>query len=65
MSLDPQRAERGAPRRLQGSAEADYESGLLTLGEFIEVAYMVRCNLLYGSYDIRDDSDDPIILMTG
>jgi hypothetical protein len=65
MSLDPQRAGRGAPRRLQGSAEADYESGLLTLGEFIEVAYMVRCNLLHGSYDIRDDSDAAIILMTG
>ena len=65
MSLDPQRVGRGAPNRLQGSPQADYESEALGLSEFIEVAYMVRCNLLHGAYDIREDANAAIILTTG
>ena len=65
MSLDPQRAGRGAPRRLENNPQSEYRSDALGLSEFIEVAYMVRCNLLHGSYDIRDDADAAIILMTG
>lgn len=64
-SLDPQRAGRGAPRRLQAGPPAEYESGSLNLDEFIEVAYMVRCNLLHGSYDIRNDDHAAAILTTG
>lgn len=64
-SLDPQRAGRGAPRRLETTPQADYESESLSLDEFIEVAYMVRCNLLHGSYDIRNDNHAAEILMTG
>ena len=66
-SREPRRAARGdaAPRRLQGTTPAEYESETLALAEFIEVAYMVRCNLLHGSYDIRDDADATMILNTG
>lgn len=64
-SLDPQRVGRGAPRRLQASSPTEYESGSLPLDEFIEVAYMVRCNLLHGSYDIRNDDHAAAILATG
>ena len=64
-SLDPQRAGRGAPRRLETTPQAEYESGSVSLDEFIEVAYMVRCNLLHGSYDIRNDDHPAAILLTG
>ena len=66
-SREPRRAARGdaAPRRLQGSPQAEYESQSLSLEEFVEVAYMVRCNLLHGSYDIRNDDDAATILYTG
>jgi|GEM_PF-4733291 len=65
LSLDPQRHGRGAPSRLQNDPAVEYESGSLSLDEFIEVAYMVRCNLLHGSYDIRNDDHAAAILMTG
>lgn len=64
---DPERAARGiaAPKRLQGTPPAEYESRQLGLDEFIEVAYMVRCNLFHGFYDIRNDDHATIILNTG
>ncbi len=65
LSLDPQRAGHGAPRRLAKTAPAEYESESLNLDEFVEVAYMVRCNLLHGAFDIRNDSHAAIILLTG
>lgn len=65
LSLDPQRSGRGAPRRLENTPQAEYESGSIPLSEFIEVAYMVRCNLLHGSYDIRNDDHAAVILKTG
>lgn len=64
-SLDPQRRGQVAPRRMSGVAPAKCESKTLALDEFIEVAYMVRCNLLHGSYDIRQDEDAEIIMHTG
>jgi hypothetical protein len=66
-SLEPDRAAKGisAPKRLQGTTPAEYESKALGLAEFIEVAYMVRCNLLHGAYDIREDAHAAIILNTG
>ena len=66
-SLEPERQRRGiaAPRSHANSPPALVESKTLDLETFIEVAYMVRCNLLHGSYDIRDDSHAQIIMYTG
>jgi hypothetical protein len=63
-SLDPEKAGKVAPKQLKSTPTAEYESKTLNLADFIEVAYMVRCNLLHGSYDIRKDDHAEIIMYT-
>ncbi len=65
LSRDPNRLGRGAPNRLHGRNTTDVPSRDLSLSDFIEVAYAVRCNLLHGWYDIRANEDAEIILNTG
>ncbi len=65
-SLEPERQRRGivAPRSYRGTAPTQVQMKDITFEEFIEVAYMVRCNLLHGSYDIRNDDHAGIIMYT-
>ena len=61
-SLDPARSTSRAPR---GCQTGDYPIGNLSCEDFIEVAYMVRCNFLHGSYDVADDATADILLKVG
>jgi hypothetical protein len=61
-SNDPSRPNARAPQHLQ---PGEYRIDQLTCEQFVDVAYMVRCNLLHGSYDIADDATARLILTVG
>ena len=60
-SNDPFRPNAVAPNAFRNSP-GQHAIQDLTCQDFIEAAYMVRCNLLHGSYDIMDDDTARLIL---
>jgi hypothetical protein len=60
-SLDPSRAGQQAPRTKAGNPAADFAIKDLTIAEFAESAYMVRCNLFHGSMNLEDDEQVQLI----
>lgn len=60
-SLDPSRAGQQAPRTKAGNPTADFAIRDLTIEEFTESAYMVRCNLFHGSMNLEDDEQVQLI----
>ncbi len=64
-SLDPNLAGKVAPKRTSGQTPSDHSVSSLGDDDFIQVEYQVRCNLLHGSYDIRNDDVATIIMRAG
>ncbi|MBD3672778.1 MAG: hypothetical protein HUJ26_04555 [Planctomycetaceae bacterium] len=65
ISHDPTRRPNPSPQRYADQSTQEVELKQLSLEEFIEVAYTVRCNLLHGWYDVTNDSHAQTVICTG
>lgn len=64
-SLDPNYAGKVRPTSMKGQSVKAYKVQDLSDNDFIEAEYQVRCNLLHGSYDIRNDDIATAVMRAG